>query len=67
MVRDDNGDDEPGQRVPDAPLATAYDVFVGRDDNHKDEQNRHRIPLMTWARHHDAKEACLESEQPAQR
>lgn len=39
--QDDDGDDgKPGQRVPDATVGIlAHDMFVGRDDNHKDKQN----------------------------
>ena len=57
--QDDDGDDgKPGQRVPDAAVGVlAHDVFVGRDDNHKDEQNRQQNTVDDLGGHHDAKEA----------
>ena len=57
--QDDDGDDgKPGQRVPDAAVGVlAHDVFVGRDDNHKDKQNWQQNTVDDLGGHHDAKEA----------
>ncbi len=39
------------------PLALAHDVFVGRNDNHKDKQNWQQNTADDLGGHHDTKEA----------